>query len=69
MMTMISDCSSLGVVAKLTSKESEHKNLTRENIGMLSGYGDNLMEIVCRDACDGHDACRVSVRVRVRSMS
>ena len=49
------------VGAMLSSKDSEFERLTKENMSTISSYGDNLMQIVCRDACDGHNVGRVSV--------
>jgi len=44
---------------KMTSKENEYERLTRENMETICSCGDNLMEVICRDACDGHDIGRV----------
>lgn len=30
------------------------------NINILSGCGESLMDIVCRDACSGHDVAKVN---------
>ena len=49
-----------GVGGRLTGKESEYNKLTAENVNTLAGYWDNLMDIMCRDACDRHHVCRVS---------
>ena len=37
------------------------KLFAKECIGTLSSFGDSLMDVICRDACDGHDIGRVSV--------
>jgi Nuclear pore complex scaffold, nucleoporins 186/192/205 len=37
----------------------EFDRLTRDNMTTINSYGSNLMDIVCRDACDGHDVGRV----------
>ena len=47
--------------SRLLSKESEYERLTRENMDTLQA-SPALMEVVCRDACDGHDVCRVSLQ-------
>lgn len=49
---------------RLTGKESEYDKLMAQNVETLSGYGDNLMDVLCRDACDGHHVCRVSARTQ-----
>ncbi len=43
----------------LSSKDGEFERLSRENMATIAGFGDNLMQIVCRDACDGHNVGRV----------
>ena len=48
-----------GVGGKLSSKESEYEKLSRENLTTISSYGHSLMEVVCRDASDGHQVGRV----------
>ena len=45
----------------LSSKDSEFERLTKENMSTIGSYGDNLMQIVCRDACDGHNVGRVNI--------
>ena len=40
--------------------ESEYEKLREEYVSTVSGYGEQLMEVVCRDACDGHEVVRVS---------
>ena len=47
--------------SKLTSGDLEYEKLIQENLDTISGYGDNLMETICRDACDGHDVERVCI--------
>lgn len=32
----------------------------KKDYEIISSFGDSFMEIVCRDACDGHDVTRVS---------
>lgn len=34
--------------------------LQKKNYEIISSFGDTVMEIVCRDCCDGHDVTRVS---------
>ncbi|KAI4826062.1 hypothetical protein KUCAC02_021713 [Chaenocephalus aceratus] len=33
--------------------------LQRENLSIIESYGNSLMEVVCRDACDGHEISRM----------
>ena len=40
---------------------SEFDRLTRDNLATIKSFGSNLMDIVCRDACDGHNVGRVSL--------
>lgn len=47
------------VAERIATKESEYERLARENMDTLNNYGQNLMDIICRDACDGHDVGRV----------
>ena len=49
------------VGAMLSSKDSEFERLTKENMSTIGSYGDNLMQIVSRDACDGHNVGRVYI--------
>ena len=49
-----------GVGARVTSGDAEFEKLVVENMATISSYGDNFMQVVCRDACDGHDVGRVS---------
>lgn len=37
-------------------------SLSSVNVSILSGCGDNLMDTVCRDACNGHDIPKVRKR-------
>lgn len=39
--------------------DSEFERLSRDNMTTINSYGTNLMDIICRDACDGHDVGRV----------
>jgi len=38
---------------------SDFDRLTRDNLSTIKSFGSNLMDIVCRDACDGHNVGRV----------
>ena len=49
------------VGASIMNRDSEYERLASENLATISSYGENLMEVVCRYACDGHDVGRVSV--------
>lgn len=44
---------------RLTAPEDGFSKLQRENLAIIESYGKALMEIVCRDACDGHEISRV----------
>lgn len=47
------------VASRLANRESEYERLAKENADTLNSYGQNLMDIICRDACDGHDVGRM----------
>ena len=44
---------------RLTAPEDGFTKLQRENLAIIESYGKSLMEVVCRDACDGHEISRV----------
>ena len=44
---------------RLTAPEDGFSKLERENLAIIESYGTALMEVVCRDACDGHEIGRV----------
>ncbi|KAJ8002888.1 hypothetical protein DPEC_G00163630 [Dallia pectoralis] len=44
---------------RLTAPEDGFSKLQRENLSIIESYGTALMEVVCRDACDGHDIGRM----------
>ncbi|XP_043823780.1 nuclear pore complex protein Nup205 isoform X1 [Dromiciops gliroides] len=44
---------------QLTAPEDVFSKLQRENIAIIESYGAALMEVVCRDACDGHEIGRM----------
>ncbi len=44
---------------RLTAPEDSFSKLQRENLAIIESYGTSLMEVVCRDACDGHEIGRV----------
>lgn len=44
---------------RLTAPEDSFSKLQRENLSIIESYGTALMEVVCRDACDGHEIGRV----------
>jgi len=46
--------------ASVRHSGSEFDRLTRDNLATIKSFGSNLMDIVCRDACDGHNVGRVS---------
>jgi len=39
---------------------SEFDRLTRDNLATIKSFGSQPMDIICRDACDGHNVGRVS---------
>ncbi|XP_048356596.1 nuclear pore complex protein Nup205 [Sphaerodactylus townsendi] len=43
----------------LTAPEDAFSKLQRENMAIIESYGSALMEVVCRDACDGHEIGRM----------
>ncbi|ESP04618.1 hypothetical protein LOTGIDRAFT_237278 [Lottia gigantea] len=43
----------------LGTSDTEYEQLAKENITTIMGYGDNFMDVVCKDACDGHDIGRM----------
>lgn len=45
---------------RLTAPEDVFSKLQRENMAIIESYGAALMEVVCRDACDGHEIGRVN---------
>ncbi|KAM8860542.1 nuclear pore complex protein Nup205 isoform 2-T2 [Synchiropus picturatus] len=44
---------------RLTAPEDGFSKLQRENLTIIESYGKSLMEVVCRDACDGHEISRM----------
>ncbi|KAK1887617.1 Nuclear pore complex protein Nup205 [Dissostichus eleginoides] len=44
---------------RLTAPEDGFSKLQRENLSIIESYGKSLMEVVCRDACDGHEISRM----------
>lgn len=44
---------------RLTAPEDGFSKLQRANLAIIESYGTALMEVVCRDACDGHEIGRV----------
>ncbi|XP_021565637.1 nuclear pore complex protein Nup205 isoform X2 [Carlito syrichta] len=44
---------------RLTAPEDVFSKLQRENIAIIESYGAALMEVICRDACDGHEIGRM----------
>lgn len=49
---------------RLTAPEDGFSKLQRENLAIIESYGKALMEVVCRDACDGHEISRVRTKQR-----
>lgn len=48
---------------RLTAPEDGFSKLQRENLAIIESYGTALMEVVCRDACDGHEIGRVRAKL------
>ncbi|XP_075066511.1 nuclear pore complex protein Nup205 isoform X3 [Mixophyes fleayi] len=44
---------------RLTAPEDVFSKLQRDNLSIFESYGTTLMEVVCRDACDGHEIGRM----------
>ncbi|XP_069561419.1 nuclear pore complex protein Nup205 [Brachyistius frenatus] len=44
---------------RLTAPEDGFSKLQRENLAIIESYGKALMEVVCKDACDGHEITRM----------
>ena len=44
---------------------TEFDRLTCDNLATIKSFGANLMDLVCRDACDGHNVGRVGVFITV----
>uniref|UniRef100_A0A7N8XLB2 Nucleoporin 205 n=1 Tax=Mastacembelus armatus TaxID=205130 RepID=A0A7N8XLB2_9TELE len=44
---------------RLTAPEDGFSKLQKENLAIIENYGKALMEVVCRDACDGHEISRM----------
>ena len=54
------DADEASVERVLGARDLEYEQLSKENLATVHSYGDGFMEVVCRDACDGHDIGRVS---------
>lgn len=44
---------------RLTAPEDVFSKLQRDNLAIFESYWTPLMEVVCRDACDGREISRV----------
>lgn len=53
---------------RLTAPEDVFSKLQRENMAIIESYGAALMEVVCRDACDGHEIGRVNKSIPLQSL-
>lgn len=49
---------------RLTAPEDGFSKLQRESLSIIESYGQALMEVVCRDACDGREFSRVRLGSR-----
>ena len=47
----------------VSMQDTEIERLVNENLSTILSYGTNFMDVVCRDACDGHDVGRVGGRM------
>ncbi|XP_076125635.1 nuclear pore complex protein Nup205 [Alosa pseudoharengus] len=45
--------------SRLMAPEDGFGQLQRESLAIIESYGTTLMEVVCRDACDGHEIGRM----------
>ena len=48
-----------GVAGALIGRESSNEKLAKESLNTIYGFGDALLEVICRDACDGLNVSRV----------
>jgi len=48
-----------GVGGALIGKETGTSQLHRETLATIRGFGDQLLEVISRDACDGLNVSRV----------
>lgn len=46
-------------MSAVIGRESANDKLIRESTVIINGFGDSLMEVICRDACDGLNISRV----------
>ncbi|XP_069822932.1 nuclear pore complex protein Nup205 [Dendropsophus ebraccatus] len=44
---------------RLTAPEDVFSKLQRDNLVIFESYGAALMEVICRDSCDGHEVYRM----------
>ncbi|PRD32161.1 UNVERIFIED_CONTAM: nuclear pore complex protein [Trichonephila clavipes] len=51
---------SQGVASSILDQESETKKLRTEYMEIILSFGETVMEIICRDACTGHDITKVN---------
>lgn len=52
-----------GMSTLISDQESEARKLRLEYMETILSYGENFVEIVCRDACTGHDITKVIICV------
>ncbi|XP_067951509.1 nuclear pore complex protein Nup205-like [Watersipora subatra] len=48
-----------GVGSALMGKESTNEKLAKESLSTIYGFGDALLTVICRDACDGLNVSRM----------
>ncbi|XP_025098310.1 nuclear pore complex protein Nup205-like isoform X3 [Pomacea canaliculata] len=48
-----------GMERVLSGGDTGYEQLSKENLSTIFSFGEAFMEVVCRDACDGHDVCRM----------
>ncbi|KAG1652512.1 Nuclear pore complex protein Nup205 [Nymphon striatum] len=47
------------VETKITQAETDDEKLRKQNVDAILSYGNNFMEVVCRDSTGGHDICKM----------
>ncbi|GFS37681.1 nuclear pore complex protein Nup205 [Nephila pilipes] len=55
----IQSSQSQGVASSILDQESEAKKLRTEYMEIILSFGETIMEIICRDACTGHDITKM----------
>ena len=50
-----------GVANAVIGRESSNEKLAKESLYTIYGFGDALLEVISKDACDGLNVSRVCV--------